>query len=75
MKWAVLGWPLAKPIQKDDFAITCKTESIGGKKYKVLFKAQANNFKVTNQLFKTKKLTKKYDHHKFTDMHYSSKFK
>ncbi|RMC48535.1 hypothetical protein F5ESL0263_07965 [Lactobacillus sp. ESL0263] len=72
--WAILGYPLSEPIQKDDIAITCRTETIKGKKYRVMFEANPKNFKVTSQYFRTKKLTKKYAHHQFKDMEYSAKF-
>lgn len=74
IKWAILGDPLRKPIQKDDFAVTCQTKKIHDKKYKVLFEAHANNFKVYKQYLKTRKLTKKYAHHKFSNIRYSSDF-
>lgn len=75
IKWAILGNPLSKPIQKYDFAITCRTETIKGKKYRVLFEASPISFKTTSQYFRTNRLTKKYGHHQFKDMKYSAKFK
>ena len=72
--WAILGYPLSEPIQKDDLALTCKTEKIKRKKYRFIFLASSKKFKVKTQYFRTKKMTKKYKHHKFDDVEYSTHF-
>ncbi|WEV43478.1 hypothetical protein OZX56_08225 [Lactobacillus sp. ESL0684] len=64
----------AKPTSDVSQAITCHYEKIGGKKHKVLFWGTYGG-KVRYQYFTSKRLAKKYGHHKFADMHYSSKFK
>ncbi|WEV38840.1 hypothetical protein OZX58_00780 [Lactobacillus sp. ESL0680] len=64
-----------KSVIKDGFAFTCHKEQVSGEVQSVYFDVNAKTGKVKDQLFKTKQLAKEYAHHKFSDMHYSSKFK
>ncbi|MDF7671749.1 carboxypeptidase-like regulatory domain-containing protein [Lactobacillus sp. ESL0701] len=72
-KWMMTTGAYTKPSDKNFSAQTCHYENIDGHKILVLFRANHTG-KVNRQDFTSKSLSKKYAHHKFPDMHYSSSF-
>ncbi|MDF7682398.1 SLAP domain-containing protein [Lactobacillus sp. ESL0679] len=73
LKWLKVCNACTKPTKKNTMLMTVHYENINGNTTPVLFQADSYG-KINRQDFTSKSLSKKYAHHKFPDMHYSSSF-